>query len=363
MNKQFRFPLWAFIIIQLVSFTPVAHCQNYTHYIGSSEGLKTLMDFIRVGEECSLVLQNVHQEDLTGEIYILKGKIGAGGRVTAKTKDERVEISFYLNNRQISGLGLETNGISQRLPDLSENWSEGSVPFKIILKKAEQALFPVRESPVARMDVSYPEPRWMPSQTVNDSLHAAIFRLFFEKQRSSTQNAAEYMDQLIASFKNSYISDNQSYYSKESSASLNWIKELDFYILNNDRYLLSLCKRSYAYTGGAHGMEVKKFMNFNMKLGRELTLQDVFQENQMETLRSLIKNKLMESFAEESHNSLTDAGFFQDSVPLTENFYLTTFGVGFHYNPYEIAPYAFGSPEVFLKRDEINIILKEGRLP
>jgi hypothetical protein len=46
-------------------------------------------------------------------------------------------------------------------------------------------------------------------------------------------------------------------------------------------------------------------------------------------------------------------------VDPNDNFFITGGGIGFFYNPYEIAPYSSGSTEIFLPWEEILPLLKK----
>jgi hypothetical protein len=57
------------------------------------------------------------------------------------------------------------------------------------------------------------------------------------------------------------------------------------------------------------------------------------------------------------NDSLRQDGFFVDQVEFTENFFLSSKGIGFHWDPYEIGPYAMGFVEVVVPYGKIGDIL------
>jgi len=73
----------------------------------------------------------------------------------------------------------------------------------------------------------------------------------------------------------------------------------------------------------------------------------------------LITKNLAKTYAEETRGNLLEAGFFSDHIELSNEIYITTNGLGFVYQPYEIAPYSFGSIEVFLEKEKILPFLKQ----
>jgi hypothetical protein len=100
------------------------------------------------------------------------------------------------------------------------------------------------------------------------------------------------------------------------------------------------------YDGGAHGMYGTHYSVFDRKAARFVTLADVADKAKLSDLSQAAENELRKKFELREDEHLTDAGFFKDNLELTENFFLNEDGIGFHWNPYELAPYVFGEIEV-----------------
>jgi hypothetical protein len=100
------------------------------------------------------------------------------------------------------------------------------------------------------------------------------------------------------------------------------------------------------YDGGAHGMFGTDYHVFDRNTARFVTLADVADEARLSGLRLAVLDELRKKFELREDEHLTDAGFFEDDLELTENFFLSEDGIGFHWNPYELAPYVFGEIEV-----------------
>lgn len=116
------------------------------------------------------------------------------------------------------------------------------------------------------------------------------------------------------------------------------------------------------YTGGAHGMPVTAFLNYDRHLNRRLQLDDVVQDGHRPALVEL---------ARKAHEAwLVQHGFtdpdFRRQWPFveTDNFALTAEGLVLAYNVYAIAPYSEGQPELLLSyADLANILKPEWILP
>ncbi|MBM3161794.1 MAG: DUF3298 and DUF4163 domain-containing protein [Chlorobi bacterium] len=149
-------------------------------------------------------------------------------------------------------------------------------------------------------------------------------------------------------------------YSKETDMGLPYQFELQGSIVLNNARQLTVQLSSYAYTGGAHGMNTTTFFVFDAATGKRLFIDDVFVPGFKNRLNALIEAR----FREDKGLSPTDpldgekGGLFENRIAFTTNFGLTDKGVSFLYNPYEIAPYAAGSTEIELRFEDLKGLLK-----
>ena len=130
-------------------------------------------------------------------------------------------------------------------------------------------------------------------------------------------------------------------------------------LLNKPRYL-SLSLNGEVYTGGAHGMNNQYFLNFDPQTGKYLTLSELIKEEKQEQLVSIAEEKFRKAYQLSAEKSLNEAGGFMfpdDRFVLTENFALSDSALLFHYNSYEIAPYALGQTDIVILYDEIRDLL------
>lgn len=112
--------------------------------------------------------------------------------------------------------------------------------------------------------------------------------------------------------------------------------------------------RRESYTGGAHGMRTIQYHNYWTKGGCELSLGDLFAEEELPHLAGRIKAKLCERCGASGDEELAQLGFFPEAIAPTENFEVTPDGIVFHYNPYDIACYAMGGIDVPFSRKELT---------
>ena len=118
--------------------------------------------------------------------------------------------------------------------------------------------------------------------------------------------------------------------------------------------LLSIGIYKYEYTGGAHGMATIQFYNYDLSSQKQLLLEDLFYGSYKEIIEEIATRTLKAQHDLNADASLTEAGFFVDTLQLTENFHLSDTHIRFIYNTYEIAPYYMGETEITIPYNEIR---------
>ena len=120
---------------------------------------------------------------------------------------------------------------------------------------------------------------------------------------------------------------------------MHWESKCDYKIVYASEKLVSFKIVSWSYSGGAYGMTDTKVGT--VRKGKVLKLSDL-PEN-IETLWQQALNSHPEIKTIKEY-----AGFLNEAPQITDNFYLDDKGVHFIYQPYEIAPFATGTVDVFV---------------
>ncbi|MDR2468462.1 MAG: RsiV family protein [Spirochaetaceae bacterium] len=120
------------------------------------------------------------------------------------------------------------------------------------------------------------------------------------------------------------------------------------------------------YDGGAHGMQEKEFFVLDTHALNRLRFSELFMPAAMNELKKIMETTLKKTFAErlgmsaKPETSLQMLGFFENSIEIpAENFFVTPAGLGFAWNPYQVAPYSYGIIEVELPYQNIHHLLSE----
>ena len=124
--------------------------------------------------------------------------------------------------------------------------------------------------------------------------------------------------------------------------------------------MIGFVSSGYEYTGGAHGFYGSSSYTYDFKSEKLISLEDIFVMNYEAILEEAINTQLRIDMNLASDASLIDEGFFVEVVTATPNFMLSETGITFHYNFYEIAPYAYGSFDITVPYDEIRSIIPSG---
>jgi hypothetical protein len=142
-----------------------------------------------------------------------------------------------------------------------------------------------------------------------------------------------------------------------STSALNWYYNEAFAVDARNAELAVISREWEYYTGGAHGMRSKNYYVFSLNDRRRLALNDIIQDDAKPALDNLVEAALRKLMEIPDWIPLTEQGFFEDSVDKLEDFFLTPQGLGFQWDPYEIAPYSMGIIELVIPYSELTGIL------
>lgn len=240
------------------------------------------------------------------------------------------------------------------------------LPFSFVLQKndpwhltylGDSKTYTSKYKTTANFDVDL----WVPEDKV---ARQKINEFIFDKTaqadfKQSIQNTYE-------SFVNSYNeilqenaddlkdSDPSSMYNFSSGINLNPI-------LNNERYLIYEVVYD-DYEGGAHGVYASVFFTYQKDTQKQIKYQDIFKEDFDEQIAEIINTEVHEKHKIPKKVNLNAEGldmFLVEKMPITDNIYPTGKGVVFHYNIYEVLPYAAGDYEIMVPYEKLKPYLKE----
>ncbi|MGN6567201.1 MAG: DUF3298 domain-containing protein [Flavipsychrobacter sp.] len=162
----------------------------------------------------------------------------------------------------------------------------------------------------------------------------------------------------IDSFFAMYRSDMRDMATEEHSETNNYYESFDEYVDYNEHDIVSLELVSSSYTGGAHGYYFSRFYNVDLQNNKRITLGDVIKTDTV-ALRGIIEAEAR-SYFNMGKDTPLNAFLLVDTIPYTENFYISSKGLIFSYAPYEIAAYVYGQVNILVPYDKLKNLLREG---
>jgi len=182
--------------------------------------------------------------------------------------------------------------------------------------------------------------------TLDTTFYLARYPVFASETDSLVQeaifvdgehNAKQVAQSFLAGF-NEYAEEQIE---SENRAFHAWFRSQDCEVALNVPGFLTLRNAISEYTGGAHGIEIEIWSNYDTQNKRKLSLADLFQDTL--ALSQIVEVYFRKQEALSDTSSYGSNYFFEDETfTLADNFGLTPSGLLFHYNPYEIKSYAEG---------------------
>ena len=143
---------------------------------------------------------------------------------------------------------------------------------------------------------------------------------------------------------------------RESPEALAWEQSVDVSVTWEGARLVVVGASESSYTGGAHGNYSSVYGVFERDTGKKLALSDLLIDGHEAKLAPLVTAALEAHF----EMPLSEAGVELEgsAPPLAGTWSVSGEALTFHYNPYEIGPYAMGAPEAAVPRAALAGLLR-----
>lgn len=181
-------------------------------------------------------------------------------------------------------------------------------------------------------------------------IQTSMSRSFFGEEylKDNPQATAKnYTESMINNFK----SDIAEFQNESMDEYLwNWFWTISSEISTIEDVILVYQIQTTYYTGGAHGMGAETYTNFDLRTGKELSIDDLFTPEGKDFLLEKICEEILKEHGASDWDSLLDNSCYlnRDEMMIAENFILSKTDIIFHYNAYEISCYAQGATRVTL---------------
>ena len=365
MKKLIYTTLFLFSIVNIQCYTNVQSSPNNIQRIAIDDTQFFYKHFAgTINDDIEIIMSlNRNKNSLSGYYYYKKigiqifidGSIDEKNNIILNEYDKNsVQTGTFigiLNNDKLSGTWQNPTKTKNFKFNITEDYSN-SVKFEVLCQNAEYQLFEIDTFPFYSIEIKYLNPVSYENNLVLNSLQNSLLHYYFaediiEKTPKATINT--FIDTLINIYKtyNEIPEYNDYEYISDAKYQFTWDYTSEWVILYNEKDKLSIAEINYIYEGGAHGLGTYNLFNYDLKTNKKIVLSDIIKKAQFEELQTIILQKLDE-------NGQTEMLFSLDDVKPTENFFLSSDGITFIYNPYEIAPYVVGIIEVFIEYKKIE---------
>lgn len=190
--------------------------------------------------------------------------------------------------------------------------------------------------------------------------NAVIGRTFgFENMQPTTA-----IDSFVKIMREDYLQLRPEYYNEKSINGggewFNYNYDISSKVSHGRNDVINYSIFHSSYTGGAHGSNFYTFINFDPQSGKEIKLDDVFKPDYYEALTDRLITALAKEKGAKTLDELQEKGYLilNDMYP-TDNFLLKSDSIVFHYNHYDIAPYAMGESDIAFSYEKLKDLLRD----
>ena len=267
----------------------------------------------------------------------------------------------FISAKEIKGMWISSDKKEKYNFDLFENYPNGSAEFSTVCYHKNITQGDINKKGVAEITILYPVMKNFANDTVQIIINKYLAKTLLNSY-SYSKSAAPYRnyDEMMNDFFRRYRDDIK--FSKKIKIEHD-IYFSNFYAINvlyNSNNILSTQEFVSIYEGGAHPITNYNFKNFNLVNGKEVKLNDVLSGNYMAELTKIAENKFRRLFNIPANKDLIKAGFFFNKgiFKLNDNYSFSNYGITFQFNPYEVAAYVYGAPEITIPYSEIKNLIK-----
>lgn len=141
---------------------------------------------------------------------------------------------------------------------------------------------------------------------------------------------------------------------EESRKLAQWDMNGSFTVTQPSKDIVSIVFTIESYSGGAHGNYSEEVLNFDLKTDRELQFQDLFEKPSvaLKLLSQYCAPALKEEIGEQADTDMIAYGTY----PMLANFseiQLIPGKVIIHFQPYQVAPWVEGAPQVIVPLEKL----------
>jgi hypothetical protein len=324
---------------------------KYIHFEGNiGEKKNMVLDLHKFGDS----IFGSYYSLINGQPHYFVGKTFHSVRFWATEKNGDSINGEFISNKIISGYMSNNKGASKKTFMFAETDYFGSMTFEASSYSRTYAFSDKPLYPPYKVDLHYLYPVENINQPVEDSVQDYIIGYYFGKNVTFS-STGEMLKLLSDNCYQSYFKHYKTNAFDYRSSLLKWSNFQDIQILFNENFILVFCIKQTTSNWEKETLWDKIYFVINLKTGNRIYPDNIFISGYNDKLKKLLTDKLQVQF--NITTSLQNEGFYKSQVKRYDNLYVNREGIGFHYNPGEIAPTIFGEIDISLTFDELKEIL------
>ena len=230
------------------------------------------------------------------------------------------------------------------------NQHTGDFTFDSLQVNQTAHLFGDTAKPACNININFTYITKSSDEQMKDSVNKYLLSMCFG-DKYMTMDPENAPDKYAETYIENYRKDLEPMYKQESvedsanvSAWYSYYKGMEGHVQLYSGNLLVYRISYNEYTGGAHGVYMTSYLNLQLDTLTPIYLDDLFVPNYKDALTDLLWNQLMADNQVTTHEELENMGYTSiGELTPTENFFIDSDGITFHYNIYDIAPYVMGA--------------------
>lgn len=194
----------------------------------------------------------------------------------------------------------------------------------------------------------------------NPELQKELLSKVYEDFTDFNSYTNKKLDQMANSYKEEITTFYKEYGEIRPTFSYQYDQFISPYLDTNE--LLIMRYSNYEYTGGAHGLSLQVFYNYDKINKKWLKIEDVLnitKENEINKILDKTLRKKYKLGPNDSYENAEEIVFLSDEIKLSHNFTLSKEGITFHYDLYEMTPYAYGYFNLFVPYEDLKPYLNK----
>ncbi len=237
--------------------------------------------------------------------------------------------------------------------ELKEVYQAGSGQFDLIKKHKIQG--DCGEGMCANFILIYPQMKkgGVMQEKINRQIINILLSHYAEKQGKKINS----LDDLVDDFIERYKEEEKNFAKLDANTKPAWTHYNEVSVVFNASNILSLQFRSEVSESGEKPLEVIYYENFDLQTGQSLSLDNLFVKDYKPRLTAVAEEAFRRHYGFNDAQRMKGFSFKNGVFELNDNFTVNKKGISFRYNPYEIAAYSMGSPQIFIPFDQIRSLV------